>query len=79
MSQQSQPTENNGSIGNANFGTLGRNTSSDSGSGDTGMPAMMEEMAKTLARRRAAVEKQQPDQNVKKLSFLLIIIVIFRY
>ncbi|KAK0168894.1 hypothetical protein PV327_002654 [Microctonus hyperodae] len=61
--QQSQPVENSGSStsssgsggGGGNYGTLGR------GAGG-GMASMMDEMAKTLARRRAAVEKKQPEQ-----------------
>lgn len=52
------PTENSGSStssgGSSNYGTLGRG-----GSGS--MASMMDEMAKTLARRRAAVEKKTAD------------------
>lgn len=48
------PTENSGSStssgGSSNYGTLGR------GAGGS-MASMMDEMAKTLARRRAAVRK----------------------
>lgn len=62
--QQSQPVENSGSStsssgssgGSGNYGTLGR------GGGGGGMASMMDEMAKTLARRRAAAEKKQPEQ-----------------
>lgn len=58
------PVENSGSStssasssNSANYGTLGRNTNS----GQTGsMASMMDEMARTLARRRAAVEKKEP-------------------
>ncbi|CAD6201482.1 GSCOCG00000282001-RA-CDS [Cotesia congregata] len=55
--QQAQPVENgpSGSGGGGNYGTLGRG-------GGGGMASMMDEMAKTLARRRAAVEKKQPEQ-----------------
>ena len=61
--QQSQPVENSGSStsssgsggGGGNYGTLGRG-------GGGGMASMMDEMAKTLARRRAAVEKNKPEQ-----------------
>lgn len=46
------PAENSGSStssgGSSNYGTLGRG-------GSGGMASMMDEMAKTLARRRAAV------------------------
>lgn len=46
------PTENSGSStssgGSSNYGTLGRG-------GGNSMASMMDEMAKTLARRRAAV------------------------
>ncbi|KAK4873296.1 hypothetical protein RN001_015325 [Aquatica leii] len=52
------PTENSGSStssgGSSNYGTLGR------GAGGS-MASMMDEMAKTLARRRAAVEKKTAD------------------
>jgi hypothetical protein len=51
------PAENSGSStssgGSGNYGTIGRSTS--------GMASMMDEMAKTLARRRAQVEKKEPD------------------
>lgn len=61
--QQSQPVENSGSStsssGSGNYGTLGRG--SGGSSGGVGMASMMDEMAKTLARRRAAVEKKQPE------------------
>ncbi|XP_033330818.1 ENAH actin regulator enabled [Megalopta genalis] len=58
-----QSVENSGSSSNSsgstgsggNYGTLGRG-------GGGGMASMMDEMAKTLARRRAAVEKKQPEQ-----------------
>lgn len=58
------PVENSGSStssasssNSANYGTLGRNTNS----GQTGsMASIMDEMAKTLARRRAAVDKKEP-------------------
>ncbi|XP_011293202.1 protein enabled isoform X2 [Musca domestica] len=53
------PTENSGSStpsgGSGNYGTIGRG-----GSGG-GMASMMDEMAKTLARRRAQAEKKDPD------------------
>ncbi|KAL1458655.1 hypothetical protein WDU94_008786, partial [Cyamophila willieti] len=55
-----QSAENSGSSttssssgGAGGYSTLGR--------GNTGMASMMDEMAKTLARRRAAVEKKEPD------------------
>ena len=48
-------TSSSGSAGSGNYGTLGRG-------GGGGMASMMDEMAKTLARRRAAVEKKQPEQ-----------------
>lgn len=51
-----QPAENSGSStssGGSNYGTLGRSP--------MGMASMMDEMAKTLARRRAACEKKEPD------------------
>ncbi|XP_044728745.1 protein enabled isoform X3 [Chrysoperla carnea] len=54
-------TENSGSStssGGSNYGTIGRG-----GSGG-GMASMMDEMAKTLARRRAACEKKDPDPEV---------------
>ncbi|XP_050314993.1 protein enabled isoform X2 [Anthonomus grandis grandis] len=55
-----QPTENSGSStssgGSSNYGTLGRG-------GGNSMASMMDEMAKTLARRRAAVEKKVPDKD----------------
>lgn len=48
------PTENSGSStssgGSGNYGTIGRTS--------TGMASMMDEMAKTLARRRAQAEKK---------------------
>lgn len=51
-----QPAENSGSStssgGSGNYGTIGRSS--------TGMASMMDEMAKTLARRRAQAEKK-PD------------------
>ncbi|XP_066256562.1 protein enabled isoform X1 [Euwallacea similis] len=54
-----QPTENSGSStssgGSSNYGTIGRG-------GGNSMASMMDEMAKTLARRRAAVEKKVPDK-----------------
>ncbi|XP_063696294.1 protein enabled [Culicoides brevitarsis] len=54
-----QPTENSGSStssgGSGNYGTIGRTTG--------GMASMMDEMAKTLARRRAQVDKKEPDSN----------------
>ncbi|XP_008554986.1 protein enabled isoform X1 [Microplitis demolitor] len=55
--QQAQSAENSPSSGGGggNYGTLGRG-------GGGGMASMMDEMAKTLARRRAAVEKKQPEQ-----------------
>ncbi|XP_050527711.1 protein enabled isoform X2 [Daktulosphaira vitifoliae] len=65
------PAENSGSStssassgGSGNYGTLGRNAN-----GQTGMASMMDEMARTLARRRAAVEKKEPtdspqDENI---------------
>ncbi|XP_025422573.1 vasodilator-stimulated phosphoprotein isoform X3 [Sipha flava] len=62
------PTENSGSStssagstttssgGSGNYGTLGRNANG----GQPVMASMMDEMARTLARRRAAVEKKEP-------------------
>nr|CAH7755128.1 unnamed protein product [Callosobruchus chinensis] len=54
------PTENSGSStssgGSSNYGTLGR-------SAGNSMASMMDEMAKTLARRRAQVEKKVPDKD----------------
>ncbi|KAG8319667.1 hypothetical protein J6590_086788 [Homalodisca vitripennis] len=50
-----QSAENSGSStssSGSNYGTLGRS--------QTGMASMMDEMAKTLARRRAAAEKKDP-------------------
>uniref|UniRef100_A0A1A9ZCX5 VASP_tetra domain-containing protein n=1 Tax=Glossina pallidipes TaxID=7398 RepID=A0A1A9ZCX5_GLOPL len=53
------PTENSSSStsssggGSGNYGTIGRGT--------TGMASMMDEMAKTLARRRAQAEKKEPE------------------
>ncbi|KAI8116883.1 Protein enabled [Lucilia cuprina] len=51
------PTENSGSStpsgGSGNYGTIGRSTN--------GMASMMDEMAKTLARRRAQAEKKEPE------------------
>lgn len=50
-----QSAENSGSStssSGSNYGTLGR--------GQTGMASMMDEMAKTLARRRAAAERKDP-------------------
>lgn len=50
-----QSAENSGSStssSGSNYGTLGR--------GQSGMASMMDEMAKTLARRRAAAEKKDP-------------------
>lgn len=48
------PAENSGSStssgGSGNYGTIGRTS--------TGMASMMDEMAKTLARRRAQAEKK---------------------
>ncbi|XP_071449574.1 protein enabled isoform X3 [Hetaerina americana] len=56
----SQSTENSGSStsssGSSNYGTLGRG--GGGGGSGVGMASMMDEMAKTLARRRAAAEKQ---------------------
>lgn len=50
-----QPAENSGSStssgGSGNYGTIGRGSSN-------GMASMMDEMAKTLARRRAQAEKK---------------------
>lgn len=52
-------TENSGSStssgGSGNYGTIGRSSS--------GMASIMDEMAKTLARRRAQAEKKEPDSN----------------
>lgn len=49
--------ENSGSstssAGSGNYGTIGRSSN--------GMASMMDEMAKTLARRRAQAEKKEPD------------------
>ncbi|KAK9885759.1 hypothetical protein WA026_013631 [Henosepilachna vigintioctopunctata] len=61
---QPPPTENSGSStssgGSSNYGTLGR-------AAGTSMSSMMDEMAKTLARRRAAVEKKDKiDDDVDK-------------
>lgn len=56
MENSGSSTSSSGSAGNSgNYGTLGRG-------GGGGMASMMDEMAKTLARRRAAVEKKQPEQ-----------------
>merc|ERR1719398_391651 len=46
--------------GSSNYGTVGRSTSS---SGGGGMASMMDEMQKTLARRRAKVDRssEEPD------------------
>ncbi|XP_039280081.1 protein enabled isoform X2 [Nilaparvata lugens] len=57
LKKSKQSAENSGSStssSGSNYGTLGR--------GQTGMASMMDEMAKTLARRRAAAEKKDsPD------------------
>ncbi|RZF45406.1 hypothetical protein LSTR_LSTR002849 [Laodelphax striatellus] len=53
LKRSKQSAENSGSStssSGSNYGTLGR--------GQTGMASMMDEMAKTLARRRAAAEKK---------------------
>ncbi|XP_055922851.1 protein enabled isoform X2 [Eupeodes corollae] len=61
------PAENSGSStssgGSGNYGTIGRSSK--------GMASMMDEMAKTLARRRAVAERKEPDpaeeaQNAKQ-------------
>jgi len=44
----------------SNYGTVGRQTSSSSGSGG-GMASMMDEMQKTLARRRAKVDRSSEE------------------
>uniref|UniRef100_A0A6B2EHP2 Putative signal transduction protein enabled n=1 Tax=Phlebotomus kandelakii TaxID=1109342 RepID=A0A6B2EHP2_9DIPT len=53
------PAENSGSStssgSSGNYGTIGRTT--------TGMASMMDEMAKTLARRRAQAERKEPDSD----------------
>ncbi|XP_075169714.1 ENAH actin regulator enabled isoform X2 [Haematobia irritans] len=57
-------TENSGSStpsgGSGNYGTIGRG-GGGSGGGGGGMASMMDEMAKTLARRRAQAEKKEPE------------------
>lgn len=55
LRRSKQSAENSGSStssSGSNYGTLGR--------GQSGMASMMDEMAKTLARRRAAAEKKDP-------------------
>lgn len=66
------PAENSGSStssassgGSGNYGTLGRNANG----GQTGMASMMDEMARTLARRRAAVEKKEPTDCPQVIEF----------
>ena len=54
----SQQENTNGCSNNGNYGTLGRNCNSGNS-----MASMMDEMAKTLARRRAAVEKKEPSNS----------------
>lgn len=63
LTLKQHPAENSGSStssassgGSGNYGTLGRNANG----GQIGMASMMDEMARTLARRRAAVEKKEP-------------------
>lgn len=55
MENSGSSTSSSGSGSSGNYGTLGRG-------GGGGMASMMDEMAKTLARRRAAAEKKQPEQ-----------------
>lgn len=56
------PAENSGSStssgGSGNYGTIGRSS--------TGMASMMDEMAKTLARRRAQVDKKEVRHSLSK-------------
>ncbi|XP_026675853.1 protein enabled-like [Diaphorina citri] len=54
-SGSSTTSSSSGGGGGGGYSTLGR--------GNTGMASMMDEMAKTLARRRAAVEKKDPEPN----------------
>lgn len=57
-----QPVENSGSStssgGSGNYGTIGRSSN--------GMASMMDEMAKTLARRRAQVDKKPEVSEMRK-------------
>lgn len=48
--ENASSTAANNAAGGGNYGTIGRGTS--------GMASMMDEMAKTLARRRAQAEKK---------------------
>lgn len=64
-----QSAENSGSStssSGSNYGTLGR--------GQSGMASMMDEMAKTLARRRAAAEKKDCPDPAGQVSINLIIL-----
>merc|ERR1719195_497037 len=55
-------SENGNSSG---YGTVGRNSGSGSSGGSGGMASMMDEMQKTLARRRAKVDRssEEPDSD----------------
>lgn len=73
------PAENSGSStssgGSGNYGTIGRSSN--------GMASMMDEMAKTLARRRAVVDKKPEVCTFLKKKSLIeknkIILIIFVY
>lgn len=63
---EQQSAENSGSStssSGSNYGTLGR--------GQTGMASMMDEMAKTLARRRAAAERKDVDPATQVCTILV--------
>lgn len=68
-----QSAENSGSStssSGSNYGTLGR--------GQSGMASMMDEMAKTLARRRAAAEKKDPVDTPQQVSWFWKICSVLR-
>ena len=59
----SSSSSSNSSSNSSTYGTIGRGQTERPGIG--GMGSMMDEMAKTLARRRAAAEKQDVPSNIQ--------------
>ena len=68
--QSAESSSSSSSSNSSTYGTIGRGQAERPGLG--GIGSMMDEMAKTLARRRAAAENKDSPVNQQVYSYLLL-------
>lgn len=77
IKQSAESSSSSSSSNSSTYGTIGRGQTERPGIG--GLGSMMDEMAKTLARRRAAAENKDSPVNVQVSSTFLLLIKNIMY